>query len=82
MNVDVGKIIFEVPGVHPTDAREAISKHLQGNWGDATPNEKFNNGQNVWRRKDAVISRHVDRNGVKFVIMTEFACRATTVKLQ
>ena len=81
MNVDIGKLIYETSTVSRTNALAALSKHMHGNWGDATPNEKFNNQQNVWRRKDIVISRHIDRNGVKFLILTDFASRTTKVRL-
>lgn len=81
MNVDLGRVVHAAPGVHGLDAREAVTKHGQANWGDASPNEKFMNDQNSWRRRDSVTSRHTDRNGTRFVIVTDFANRTTTVKL-
>ncbi len=81
MNVDVGHVRIEAKCLNSTDGWQAVTKHLLGDWGDANPNEKFNIDKNSWRRHDSVISRHTDRSGIKFVIVTDFSRRTTTVRL-
>lgn len=76
---NVGHVSIAAKNVHNADAWEGIRKHLNGDWGEASGNEKFNNDQNVWRHKECVISRHRDRNGVRFIIVTDFTRHTTTL---
>jgi hypothetical protein len=82
MRVDVGSVRVNAGSVNTTDAWEAIRRHCDGDWGHASPNEAFNNEQNALWRTDEVISRHVDRNGVRFCVLTDFAQGTTTVLVE
>lgn len=82
MKLDVGTVRIAAKEVNVQDAWAAIGAHGDARWGDVSPNQKFMNDQNVLWKKEPVVSRHIDRNGVRFKITTDFKSRTTTLSLE
>ena len=70
MRFDLGPITIDAPGVSERDIWAAVRLHERGDWGTGpTIRERLRNSLD--RHHDhPVISRHVDRHGIDFVIET------------
>lgn len=77
-------IISSTPGVirsvNSEDAYDCLCRHESGDWGDVGEKEQFDNDMALVSDSRLVSAYH-DRNGVEFLIVTEWDRFATTIVL-
>ena len=66
--------------VHPFDAFCSIIKHCYGDWRHLAPPQRLDLLVSL-RNGEPVKTPFVDRNGIAFIVLTDVARTATTVKL-
>lgn len=72
------------PGAHDAlnlrDVASSLVLHAGGDWGIVSENDKVAN-EEALETGDRILSAYLDRNGVKFWIITEWDRSATTILL-
>lgn len=66
--------------LHPDDTIRGLRRHISGDWGDCTPEDRAENDLAIGKYL-RIFSVYHDRNGVKFWVITEADRSATTVLL-
>ena len=64
--------------LHPEDLKEALDDHARGSWGGCDALERYENEQAL-RTGGSVGSEFCDRNGVRFLVVTEGSRTVTRV---
>jgi len=80
MRIPLGPIVIWEDARCTLDCRdidEALHKHESGNFSGSSIRQKWENLPFV-HGKEYVISRHTDRNGNRFVLLTEFEDTCST----
>jgi hypothetical protein len=62
------------------DVSNALKRHLQGDWGDLSENDKASN-EEALKTDTRLLSSYHDKKGVKFWVLTEADRSVTTVLL-
>lgn len=66
--------------LHPDDVPAAIRRHVAGDWGNLCPEDREENERSL-REGGRLFSVYLDRNGMKFYLITEHDRSVTTVLL-
>lgn len=66
--------------LHPDDVTAALSRHVQGDWGELDEHDKRENDLSL-EHGLRLLSAYTDRGGVRFWIITEADRSVTTVLL-
>lgn len=66
--------------VHPEDIPISIARHVTGDWGELDA-EDLEANEDALQRNYRLLSVYIDRNGVKFWIITEGDRSVTTILL-
>ena len=66
--------------LEPKDVITALGRHKSGDFGDVCEEDKALNEEAV-ETGDRILSAYIDRNGIKFWIITEWDRSATTILL-
>ena len=64
----------------PKDVIKSLGRHRSGDFGDVCEEDKALNEEAV-ESGDRILSAYIDRNGIKFWIITEWDRSATTILL-
>ena len=80
---DIGELII-LPGaksiLHTYDILDSLVRHVKGNWGDSSAEQRQENDFAI-NRELRIVAFHHDRNNVKFMVITEADRSKTTVLL-
>ncbi len=71
------RVLESVPGAELTTA---LMRHLRGDWGDVSDEDRAANDRAV-KGGDRIVSSYHSTDGVKFCIITEWDRSATTILL-
>jgi hypothetical protein len=66
--------------LHAEDVKSCMDRHQRGDWGDLCAEDHQSN-EDALRQGGRLFSAYVDRDGIKFWIITEADRSATTVLL-